>query len=284
MPRIAKTEVNKALSVAAKTIVQAGGTDGRTSRAELKAKLSSLPKEQAALVDIFFKFIDNRDFKKGAQVTAKDVDRAVAYAKTHMIAKYDLNANGLSKDEIAKMSLTGKRAVELAKALKATGVPADGGTLSSTKLVAEFNKVAKDTNYMSESDSSAQPLSVAFAAGHDLTPHNVQTAMKDLLTPFFDNRHAAIAGEVYSTADANRFMARLKSEGDGEPSEVKSAKAFGTMLTLTKENLKDVKVFNFGPKAADGSVAGDQGLYARVVVGRAADGKLVGFLVGAVET
>jgi len=284
MSRIAKSEVNRALSVAAKTIVQAGGTDGRTSRAELKAKLSSLPKEQAALVDIFFKFIDNRDFKKGAQVTAKDVDRAVAYAKTHMIAKYDLNANGLSKDEIAKMSLTGKRAVELAKALKATGTPTDGGTLTSTKLVAEFNKVAKDTNYMSESDYSAQPFSVAFPAGHDLTPHNVQTAMKDLLTPFFDGRHDEIAGEVYSSADAKSFMARLKSEGDGEPSEVKSAKAFGTMLTLAKENLKDVKVFNFGPKAADGSVAGDQGLYARVLVGRASDGKLVGFLVGSVET
>jgi hypothetical protein len=37
-----------------------------------------------------------------------------------MVAKYDLNNNGLSRDEIAKMSLTGKRAVELATALKAT--------------------------------------------------------------------------------------------------------------------------------------------------------------------
>ena len=47
------------------------------------------------------------------------------HAKEHMVAKYDLNNNGLSKDEITKMSLTGKRAVDLAKALKAAAVGAD---------------------------------------------------------------------------------------------------------------------------------------------------------------
>jgi hypothetical protein len=42
-----------------------------------------------------------------------------------MVAKYDLNNNGLSKDEIKEMSLTGKRAVELAEALK--GSASTGG-------------------------------------------------------------------------------------------------------------------------------------------------------------
>ena len=111
--------------MAASTIVEAGGTDGRTSRAELKAKLTALPTEQKQLVDIFFKFIDNRDFKSGAQVTAKDVKRAVEYAQKHMVAKYDLNNNGLSATEISKMSLTGKRAVDLSRALKAAAAPAD---------------------------------------------------------------------------------------------------------------------------------------------------------------
>lgn len=125
MPRIAKADVNRALSLAASTIIDAGGSDGRTSRAELKAKLAELPTEQRPLVDIFFKFIDHRDFKKGAQVTKSDVDRAVTYAKKTLVAKYDLNGNGLSRDEIAKMSLTGKRAVDLAKALKAAAVPVE---------------------------------------------------------------------------------------------------------------------------------------------------------------
>ena len=120
MARIAKTEVNRALDTAAKTLIRIGGADGKISRADVKNALATdrVARREAPLVDIFFKFIDNRDFKKGAQVTASDVKRAVAYAKEHMVAKYDLNNNGLSKDEIKEMSLTGKRAVDLAVALK----------------------------------------------------------------------------------------------------------------------------------------------------------------------
>ena len=155
MPRIAKAEVNQALSLAAKLILEAGGGDGRVSRAEVKAKLKEIPAEQRALVDVFFKFIDHRDFKAGAQVTKKDVDKAVAYAKRSMIAKYDLNSNGLSKDEIAKMSLTGKNAVALAKALKGAG-EVDGGhdaKLDSKGLAALVKKHAGDAWYMSERTS-----------------------------------------------------------------------------------------------------------------------------------
>src|SRR5207342_276973 len=44
------------------------------------------------------------------------------------VAKYDLNSNSLSKTEIAKMSLTGKLAVDLAKAVKAAAAdPAPTG-------------------------------------------------------------------------------------------------------------------------------------------------------------
>lgn len=125
MSRIAKADVNRALETAAKTLARIGGEDGRVSRAEVKNALATdrVPRNQAALVDIFFKFVDNRDFRKGAQVTASDIKRAVDYAKKHMIAKYDLNENGLSKDEIKDMSLTGKRAVDLARALKESSAP-----------------------------------------------------------------------------------------------------------------------------------------------------------------
>src|SRR5258708_6198268 len=100
MSRIAKSDVNHALDLAAKTLIKIGGNDGKISRAEVKNALATdrVPRKQQALVDIFFKFIDNRDFKAGAQVTPADVKKAVAYAKTHMVAKYDLDHNGLSKD------------------------------------------------------------------------------------------------------------------------------------------------------------------------------------------
>jgi hypothetical protein len=125
MARIAKADVNRALETAAKTLIKIGGSDGRISRAEVKNALATdrVPRKQAPLVDIFFKFIDNRDFREGAQVTPADVKRAVEYAKKSMVAKYDLDNNGLSKDEVDKMSLTGKRAVDLAKALKESAPP-----------------------------------------------------------------------------------------------------------------------------------------------------------------
>jgi len=118
MSRIAKTDVNRALEMAANRIKDAGGADGRVSRTEMTAALKGLNGTEKKLTDIFFKFIDHRDFKSGAQVTSKDVDRAVKYAKTTMIAKYDLDNNGLSPSEVKKMSLTGKLAVTLAKELK----------------------------------------------------------------------------------------------------------------------------------------------------------------------
>ena len=123
MARIAKADVNRALEQAAKTIISAGGSDGRISRAEVKARLPELKGPEKKLVDMFFRFMDHRDFKLGAQVTPADVKKAVAYAKEHMVAKYDLDNNGLSTDEISKMSLTGKRAVDLAKALKESAPP-----------------------------------------------------------------------------------------------------------------------------------------------------------------
>jgi len=118
MPRIAKADVHAALQRAANHIIDAGGSDGRVSRADVQAKTAQLKGTEKELVDIFFRFIDHRDHGAGAQITKADVDKAVAYAKEKMIDKYDLNDNGLSSKEIAEMSRTGKLAVELSQQLK----------------------------------------------------------------------------------------------------------------------------------------------------------------------
>jgi hypothetical protein len=124
MARIAKADVNRALDHVAKQLKIAGGEDGRISRSDVKKALPTLTTAEKKLADIFFKFVDHRDFKAGATVTAKDINKAVAYAKQSLVAKYDLNTNGLSKAEITEMSLTGQRAVDLARALKSAGAAA----------------------------------------------------------------------------------------------------------------------------------------------------------------
>jgi hypothetical protein len=282
MPRIAKADVNAALSTVAKAIVDAGGSDGRTSRAEMKAALTTLPKEQRALADVFFRFVDHRDFKAGAQVTPSDVKKAVSYAKEHMIANYDLDSNGLSKTEIAKMSLTGKLAVGLAKALKGAG-GTGATTLDSKKLGAEINKVAAKALYMSESDYAAQYVSGRLPAG-GVTGANAMTALSAPLKKLFAGSGAFpadYAAQAYKPADAKAFIDGLAKDNAEGP---EASAAFGTINGLLKNNLTDVQVFNVGPRDVDGRVASDQGLYGRLVVGKTSDGKLAGVLIGAVET
>ncbi|TNE51835.1 MAG: hypothetical protein EP343_02960 [Deltaproteobacteria bacterium] len=119
MSRVAKGDVHASLARVAQQIIDAGGPDGRISRADMEAKLETMDGTERALANMFFRFIDHRDHVPGATVTAKDVNRAVEYAKEKLIDKYDLNNNGLSKSEIQEMSRTGKLAVQLAKELRA---------------------------------------------------------------------------------------------------------------------------------------------------------------------
>jgi len=117
--RISKADVYKALDKAAANIKKAAGSDGRASRAEVAKALKGLKGTEKALTDMFFRFIDKRDAKAGAVVTKADWSKAIAYARKELIADYDLNNNGLSDAEVAKMSKTGKLAVALAKEMKA---------------------------------------------------------------------------------------------------------------------------------------------------------------------
>lgn len=118
MSRISKQSVYNALRRAGDHIINAAGDDPFVSRVDIRRKLNSLKGTEASLVDMFYRFIDARDAKSGARVTAKDVEAAIAYAEEKLIAQYDLNNNGLSKAEIERMSTTGKLAVSLAWELK----------------------------------------------------------------------------------------------------------------------------------------------------------------------
>ncbi len=134
MSRIAKADVVYALKRAQSLLVEAGGPDKRISRAEKDAKLETLSGAEKRLVDMFFRFVDHRDAKPGATITNTDLNKAVAYAADHMIANYDLNQSGLSKDEISKMSITGQLAVQVAKELKGSAVE----TADARKVAEQF--------------------------------------------------------------------------------------------------------------------------------------------------
>lgn len=201
MSRIAKADVNRALEVAAMRIQDAGGADGRVSRAEMTKALKNLTGTEKKLADVFFKFIDNRDFKKGAQVTKTDIDRAVAYAKQKMIAKYDLNNNGLSSAEVKKMSLTGKLAVDLARELKAAAAgqtALDAGSFLEFKE--ELTTTLSRTDVTSASQVDALLKEQIIAACHQSTYEHVTTL-----------------AEAFEAVDQGEFVIReVKDKKTGE--------------------------------------------------------------------
>lgn len=133
MSRIARSDVFAALDRAAAHVKAADTNgDGRISRAEAQAKVATLSGTEKQLTDMFYRFADKRDAAKYAKLTTSDVERTLAYAKKELVSDYDVNNNGLSKDEVAKMSRTGKLAVQLSQELKAARAATGTGTSSFT--------------------------------------------------------------------------------------------------------------------------------------------------------
>lgn len=104
-------------------IKAASKNDPIISRADATALVRSLNKQgrgtEALAVSTFFKFIDFRDAKDGARITAADVNKAEKYAAETMLKKKDHNKNGYSADEIATFSKSAKAFLLLGQMVEA---------------------------------------------------------------------------------------------------------------------------------------------------------------------
>jgi hypothetical protein len=118
MGNVATSEVRAAVDRAAAQLLDAAGADGIVSRKDIRTKLLSLEGKERELVDSLYRFIDRRDDKRSARMTRRDIDDALAYIREELVDRFDLDNNGLSEDEVARMSELGKLAVSLARTLK----------------------------------------------------------------------------------------------------------------------------------------------------------------------
>jgi hypothetical protein len=130
--RIATSDVHAALERAADQLRSAAGPDGIVSRRDVRARLQQLEGTERAIVEVLYRFIDGRDAARSARVTKSDIDATVAHVRTELIDRLDLDQNGLSADEIARMSELGKLAVALAQTLKDATAP--GGKALAAQL------------------------------------------------------------------------------------------------------------------------------------------------------
>jgi hypothetical protein len=119
MPRISKSVAYEAFDYAAQRMKEAAGNDKITSRKDIKQMLSGTRGVERSFLGYFSAFVDHADYKKGARITAKDIDRRVQYSKDTLVKAYDKNNNGLSNAERARMSRTANLALDFGLELRA---------------------------------------------------------------------------------------------------------------------------------------------------------------------
>lgn len=158
MSIIATSDVHGALTRAADQLLQAAGPDGVVSRKDIRAKLLSLEGTERELVDALYRFIDRRDAERSARMTKADIDAALAFIRTELVDRHDLDKNGLAEDEVARMSDLGKLAVTLARKLKEATGPA--GEALAQKIASLANGLYLD-DFASESGMGFSPFHAA---------------------------------------------------------------------------------------------------------------------------
>jgi hypothetical protein len=123
MSRISHNTPMKAYDHVADLLQKAGHADARISRADAKELVSGLRKEgrgtEALAAENLFKMLDARDTGAGNQVTGYDLKKDRSFVESKMLENRDVNSDGFSAAEIAKMSTTGRALVELGQVLEA---------------------------------------------------------------------------------------------------------------------------------------------------------------------
>lgn len=104
---------------------EAGGADGRISRADSKQLVKQLRADgrgtEALAASNIFKMIDKREQAAGHQVTGYDLTKDRAYVQAKLLENRDANNNGYSRAEVATMSPTGRALIELGQMLEVEG-------------------------------------------------------------------------------------------------------------------------------------------------------------------
>lgn len=285
MSRIPKNHVNAALSLAAQNIV-AAGHNGVTSRADMERKLETLSGTEKALTDRLFRFIVHRDFKTNAGVMKSDVQRALDYAREKLVEKYDLNNNGLSKSEVAKMSVTGQLAVKLAAETR--GITAPLPKSSSTALAGLIATAVKDTWYVSESDSQPTFVEAKLPRGATVDGATVFKAFQSQLEAAFDEQDGDLKEYTFSVESPNFLTELIADYKDPslDPYYHDNARGFERLKQVLVTTLQDVVTVRVGPRDSTDPrrLATDSGAYQYLLVGKSADGKLAGVMFESVET
>jgi hypothetical protein len=263
MSRISKEHVHRALDKAAENILKARGDDQIVSRRDIRNQLQQLSGVERSLTDIFYRFIDHRDNKPGARITEADVEETLAYAKEKLIDAYDLNNNGLSNDEIEKMSLTGKLAVQFARLLKDASIRESIETTEN--LLPVLKELGEGLYFPAWANESTATLKLFHREAdlQELTPATFSAVLnlsqKDLSEAvYFFHRGMDEMAWIFENYDSYDAMEELQR--------------FRRLYNFMNDHLKDVTHIVVGH---DGERMSSE--YPVYLIGIGPDGDLVGF-------
>ncbi|MBX2873557.1 MAG: nuclease A inhibitor family protein [Saprospiraceae bacterium] len=263
MARLSKQHVYAALDRAAKNILDARGDDPFVSRKDIRLKLNTLSGVEQQLTSIFYRFMDHRDHKPGARITEADVTDTLAYAKEKLIDKYDVNNNGLSKAEIAEMSLTARLAVRLARMMQEDQAASDD---QSTAKILEGLKALGEGLYFPAWANEADAFLQVFHQEAELDSLTRESFRDALGLSLVDRAEA-----VYFFQQGVEELAWIFENYEDFEAEADQEK-FQTLLDFMIANLRDITHI----------IVGEDGLrsdseYPVYLVGLTPDGDIAGF-------
>ncbi|MFZ6181132.1 nuclease A inhibitor family protein [Nannocystis pusilla] len=250
MSRIAKSEVNAAFEWAAAQIIEAGGRDKITSRAEIRRKIAELTGAERDLVDFFYRFIVRLDGNPSERVDRGDVERALVVAREQLVAAFDTNDNGLSTDEVAAMPPLGRLAVKVARHRQRSG----------EELANHFEALAYNLVFDDFGTELTNEQLLSFHAPAQLESLTAQSFVATLGLNI-DDPTQRIA-RIESAAD---FFRRLVEHHT--PGQTAQAVALAQAMQST---LSDLQVYIVGADPEGGPI------HPVYIVGVAADGSLAG--------
>ena len=265
MTNIATSAVHDALSRAADHLLSAAGPDGIVSKKDFHAKLLTLQGTEANLVNALYRFIKSRDTARSARMTKSDSDSALAHIRTEL-DRFDLEKNGLSREEAERMPELGRIAFALARELNPAPAPAasaqpasaDASDLRGEALAQHLGSLAKELYFDYYGDGGGFDPFHAAANLSQLTPDTFRATLglKDGPLQQIDKIEPGEACMQW-------IIASMRDGADlSEPAEA--------FVKALKANLREISVVLLGP--CDDNIVE----YPVYIVGIDAAGNLVG--------
>ncbi len=234
MRRIAKQVVYDAFEKMGALILEAGGPDGIVSRKDMRERLKTLRGLEYKFMSRFYRFMDHRDYKPGARITKRDVMDTIAYCKKELVDDYDLDNNGLSFEEVSKMSILAQYAVDygLLMNLGVVDIPETQLPSIMRRLVAGL--------FFDAFGSEASLVMEVFEADVQLPSLNLETFP---LASGLDQDNPAELVERYIDNPSPFHQEFIEMHSSFDPALGKKA---SQLIQLLETNLVDIRIFIIG--------------------------------------